>query len=90
VDRLVEDSLVERATPREDRRQVVLTVTEVGRTAYLGAVRAIFGLNRELLSGLGEDDQRRAAHALEAVLAQLVDDPALRERLLLRHERPSR
>ena len=87
VDQLVEAGLVERATPREDRRQVLVTVTQAGRATYRKALQAIFRLNRGPLEGLAEADQRRLARSLVAFLASLVDEPAPLERLLLRDGR---
>jgi DNA-binding MarR family transcriptional regulator len=84
VDQLVDTGLVERTTPREDRRQVVLTLTDEGRRLCKRSLRAVFRVNRELLSGLGESDQRSFARALETFLGQLVDDPELLQRLTLR------
>lgn len=87
VDQLVECGFVERATPREDRRQVVLTLTEAGREIGERSMRAIFEVNRELASGMAEEDGRAAVRMLQALIARLVPDPALRERVLLRDER---
>ena len=84
VDQLVDADLVERTTPREDRRQVVLTLTEAGRGACRSSLRAIFGVNRDLLGGLAEDDQRVVARSLETFLGRLIDDASLLERLMLR------
>src|SRR5271154_3734416 len=42
VDQLVDAGLVERATPREDRRQVVLTLTGEGRGICKRSLRAVF------------------------------------------------
>jgi DNA-binding MarR family transcriptional regulator len=84
VDQLVDSGLVERATPREDRRQVVLTLTDQGRRTCQRALRAIYGVSRELLAGLAEDDQRVVARSLETMLGRLVDDPAMLQRLTLR------
>ena len=84
VDQLVDSGLVERATPREDRRQVLLTLTDQGRRTCRRSLQAIYGVSRDLLSGLAEDDQRVVARALEAMLACLVDDPAMLQRLTLR------
>jgi DNA-binding MarR family transcriptional regulator len=86
VDQLVDGGLVRRTTPREDRRQVVLTLTEPGRRACRRSLRAIFAVNRQILEGVAEADQRQVARALEAFLGRLVDDPALLERLTLRAE----
>jgi DNA-binding MarR family transcriptional regulator len=87
VDQLVETALVERTTPREDRRQVVLTLTEAGRELCQRSMQVIFAVNRELTTDLPEADKRAAAAMLEQVLAQLVPEPALRERLMLRDNR---
>ena len=84
VDQLVDGGLVERATPREDRRQVVLTLTDQGRRACRQSLKAIYGVSRELVAGLAEDDQRVIARSLEAMLGCLVDDPAMLQRLTLR------
>jgi len=90
VDQLVDAGLVERGTPREDRRQVLLTLTNEGRALYRRSLQAIFRLNRDLLAKLADPDQRRLARGLEGFLDVLVDDPALRERLLLRDGRALR
>ena len=90
VDQLVEGGLVERATPREDRRQVVLTLTGEGRRRCKRSLRAVYQVNRELLGGLAESDQRLFARALEAFLGRLVDDPQLLRRLTLRDGPPRR
>jgi len=86
VDQLVDGGLVERTTPREDRRQVLLTLTDEGRETCRRSLRAIFGVNRRILDGLIEEDQRRVARALETFLGRLVDDPEMLRRLTLRAE----
>jgi DNA-binding MarR family transcriptional regulator len=83
VDLLVDGGLVERATPREDRRQVILTLTEEGEATCRASLQAIYRVNRALLADLGEEDQRVTARALQSFLAALVDDPAMLKRLLL-------
>ena len=90
VDQLVDAGLVERATPREDRRQVVLTLTDEGRRICKRSLRAVFHVNRELLSTVAEADQRVAARALEAMLGRLVGDPDMLQRLTLRDGSGSR
>ena len=84
VDQLVDAGFVERTTPREDRRQVVLTLTQPGGQTCQQSLNAIFECNRELLAGLPEADQRVVARVLESFLDRLVDDPALLARLTLR------
>jgi DNA-binding MarR family transcriptional regulator len=85
VDQLVDGGLVERTTPREDRRQVVLTMTDQGRRTCRRSLQAIYGVSRELLAGLAEADQRVMARVLEAMLGRLVDDPTMLQRLTLRN-----
>ena len=87
VDQLVESGLVERATPREDRRQVVLTLTEAGRETCGRSMQAIFDVNRELASDMSAAERRDAVRMLQALLGRLVPDPDLRERVLLRDDR---
>ena len=85
VDQLVDSGLVERATPREDRRQVVLSLTDEGRYLCQRSLRAVYRVNRELLDGVDEADQRVVARVLERFLHRLVDDPGLLRRLTLRN-----
>ena len=84
VDQLVDTGLVERTTPREDRRQVVLTLTDQGRRTCRRSLKAIHEVSRELLAVLAEPDQRVVARSLEAILGWLVDDAAMLQRLTLR------
>lgn len=84
VNLLVDGGLVERATPPQDRRQVVLTLTDEGRRLCRRALQAVFRVNRELLAEVAEPEQRVVARTLEAFLGRLVDDPDLRQRLTLR------
>jgi DNA-binding MarR family transcriptional regulator len=90
VDQLVDAALVERRTPREDRRQVILTLTDEGRRICRRSLRVIFNVSRELLSTIAEAEQRVAARALEAMLARLVSDPDMLQRLTLRDGSGSR
>lgn len=87
VDQLVEAGLVERITPRADRRQVLLNLTEEGRLTCRRSFQAAFRVNQELLSNLTDEDQRGMARVFERFLGQLVDDPAMLERLTLRDAR---
>jgi len=90
VDQLVEAEMVERTTPREDRRQVLLSVTPKGAATCRESLKAIWRHNQHLLEGLDEERQRTAARILEHFAARLVDDPALLERVLLRQARERR
>ena len=84
IDLMVAAGFVQRATPPEDRRQVILTLTEAGAATCERSLKAVFDLNREILAGVAEGEQRSVARAFEAVVAALVDDETLRRRLLLR------
>jgi len=84
IDLMVAAGFVERATPPEDRRQVILTLTEAGTATCERSLKAVFDLNREVLAEVGEAEQRSVARAFEAVVGALVPDEDLRRRLLLR------
>jgi DNA-binding MarR family transcriptional regulator len=84
VDQLVDAGLVERTTPREDRRQVLLNLTDVGRATCQASLSAIFRVNRELLASLPQADQRGVARSLETVLGSMIGDPDLLARVSLR------
>ncbi len=84
VDQLVSAGLVERSTPRTDRRQVLLTLTEKGRATCKLSQSVVMKINRGLVDGLPEGRQREVARAFEHIVGNLVDDVALRDRLLLR------
>jgi MarR family transcriptional regulator, lower aerobic nicotinate degradation pathway regulator len=83
VDQLVAAELVERASPPSDRRQVLLTLTALGRSTHKLALKAVYRVNRRALEGLSEDVQRSFARAQQAMLANLIADPVLTKRILL-------
>jgi DNA-binding MarR family transcriptional regulator len=84
VDQLVAAGLVERTTPASDRRQVLLSLTDKGRTTCRRSLQVIYGLNLRLVAGVAEADQRTVARVFETFVANLVPEPKLRGRLLLR------
>ena len=86
VDQLVSAGLVERSTPLTDRRQVLLSLTEKGRATCKLSAGVVTKINRDLIDGLPEDQQRQVARAFERMVGNLVGDVGLRERLLLRDE----
>jgi DNA-binding MarR family transcriptional regulator len=90
VDQLTDADLVERTTPREDRRQVVLTLTAPGRAACRRALQAIYRVNRDLLADMADDEQRALARGLDALLGRLAPDPDLLRRLRLSDAHPSK
>jgi DNA-binding MarR family transcriptional regulator len=81
VDQLVEAGLVERETPKADRRQVVLTLTDKGRAASRESLKVIWRHNGRLLDGVAEARQREMARGLEAFIGRLIDDAPLLARL---------
>jgi DNA-binding MarR family transcriptional regulator len=82
VDQLVAAGLIDRTTPANDRRQVLLTLTEDGRQAYRQALRVVHDLNRRIVRELPEDVLRTVARAKQGMIANLVDDPEMVQRLL--------
>jgi DNA-binding MarR family transcriptional regulator len=87
VDQLVAGALVERATPPNDRRQVLLTATAAGLAANSQALRAVYRLNRRALEALDEETQRLVCRAQQTMIASLVGEPALVRRLLALDDR---
>jgi DNA-binding MarR family transcriptional regulator len=69
VDRLVARGLVERLPDPHDRRGVLVRLTGAGRTRVDGALAGLLARERELLAGLGPDDQRHLASLLRALTA---------------------
>ena len=82
VDQLVVRRLAKRTTPSEDRRQVLLTLTDTGHSVYRGALKAIGDINRDALDGLPEDVVRVVARAQQSILINLAPDSRLARRLL--------
>lgn len=90
VDQLAGAGFVERATPREDRRQVVLTTTAAGRVVCRRSLQAIYRVNRDLLEGVHEAEQRALARGLDRLVERLAPNPTLLRRLRLEDARPAR
>ncbi|HEX3408563.1 MAG TPA: MarR family transcriptional regulator [Caulobacteraceae bacterium] len=89
LDQLADGGLVERTTPREDRRQVVLTLTAAGKAACRRSLQAIYRVNRDLLKGMREEEQRALARGLDLLIDRLAPDPDLLARLRLKENRPT-
>jgi DNA-binding MarR family transcriptional regulator len=83
VDQLVATGLIDRVTSASDRRQVLLTLTEQGQQAYRQALRIVHELNRRIVQQVPEDAQRAVARTKQRMVANLVDDPELAQRLLV-------
>ena len=90
LDQLADAGLVVRTTPREDRRQVVLTLTAAGKTACRRSLQAIYRVNRDLLEDMCEDEQRALCRGLDRLVVRLAPDPDLLSRLRLSDARSAR
>ncbi len=69
VDRLAARGLVERHPDPEDRRGVLVSLTEEGRSAVDDAFEALLAAEGDLLTDLSGRDQRRLADLLRSLLA---------------------
>ncbi|GGO67350.1 MarR family winged helix-turn-helix transcriptional regulator [Nonomuraea cavernae] len=68
IDRLAQAGLVVRRPDPEDRRGVLVTLTEAGQARVDAAFSDLLRRERELLSGLGADDRRTLAALLRTLL----------------------
>jgi DNA-binding MarR family transcriptional regulator len=75
VDQLVISGVVERRTPANDRRRVVLGLTSAGHELYAKCVDAMMGLNSEVIEAIPEKMRRDVVRGLETVLVRLMHDP---------------
>ena len=69
VDTLVMRGYLARAIDQEDRRQLIVTLTERGRAAAQVQAAAREGVDRKLTAMVGEED----VHAARRVLAALIE-----------------
>lgn len=77
VDGLVEQGLVDRSTPAEDRRQVRLCLTASGQAAYGAAMDILVASNTQALDGISEERLREMIRDLNHIVANLIGDPEL-------------
>jgi DNA-binding MarR family transcriptional regulator len=68
VDRLAARGLVERELHPDDRRGVLVRLTDAGRVAVDAALADLLAAERELLAGMAEDDQHQLAQTLRRLL----------------------
>ncbi|MDI2129660.1 MarR family winged helix-turn-helix transcriptional regulator [Yinghuangia seranimata] len=71
VDRLEKKSLIERRPHPDDRRAVLVCLTDDGRARAEEAMRTRLGALEELLTPLSGDDRRTVDHALRLLIATL-------------------
>lgn len=82
VDQLVKDGHVDRGAKPEDRRQVVLTLTDAGRVAAAAARDVVARHNRRILEGVPDETLRAMVRGQRRILANLAPTPEMLERLL--------
>jgi DNA-binding MarR family transcriptional regulator len=75
VDRLTARGLVTREPDPDDRRGVLVLLTQAGRQAVDAAMDGLLGRERDLLDGLAVAEQQQLAALLRAVVAPF-DHPA--------------
>jgi DNA-binding MarR family transcriptional regulator len=82
VDQLVARGLVERLAPARDRRQVNLSLTDLGKSVYGEAVAILKARNEAVLAGIDPSRLRDAARVLQTTLERLTGDGGLAADLL--------
>ena len=82
VDQLVRARLVERSTPAQDRRQVILAATGDGVRTVEAARPIVFGVNRLVLDGVPDSAQRAVIRAEQRMFANLAAEPRAIEQML--------
>jgi len=73
IDRMVKADLVRRTRDRKDRRTVFVTMTKKAEEAYGPATEAGWGLIREILSPLSDEDKRILIRLLEQLRDKTYD-----------------
>jgi DNA-binding MarR family transcriptional regulator len=73
IDRLAEAGLVRREPDPRDRRGVLVTLTDEGRTAVDAAFTDLLAREQTLLAGLGEDQRQQLADLLRTLLVPFDD-----------------
>lgn len=74
VDRLTTRGLVGRTERPDDRRGVLVTLTDDGRARVDAALADLLTAEHQLLSALSADDQEQLAGALRRLLVPYLDD----------------
>ena len=82
LDNMEDLGLITRTTPPQDRRQVLVALTEAGREAYERGYRAVTEWNRAALEGLPNDQLTALKTALDAVLMSAMDDKDLAQDII--------
>lgn len=75
IDQLVADKLAFRTTPPEDRRKVVITLTDEGVAALDAGKRLIYAAQAKAAEGIAPERLREANRVLREVVANLLEEP---------------
>ena len=73
IDRMVKAGLVKRVRDRKDRRTVFVTMTSKAEEAYVPATVAGWGLIKEILAPLSDEDKRNFIRLLETLRDKTYD-----------------
>lgn len=76
IDRLESAGLVRRSPDPQDKRGVIVRLTDSGRTRVDAAFDDLLDRERDLLASLSEDDRRTLAGLLRSLLVPFDTDPA--------------
>lgn len=82
VDQLVTEGLVERSTPVEDRRQVLIGLTDKGHETFDQAMDLIRPFHSRTLVDIDAERRREITRGLRQMIANLVDEPSVVEGVL--------
>ncbi len=82
IDRLAEDGLVLRSSSKQDRRHVVLTLTDAGVASFNAAHAIQEQFSDHVLQDIPEKAQRDLCRRLQSVLKGMIPEPALAEDIL--------
>ena len=75
IDQLADRGLVERYVAPNDRRLVLLRLSESGRELFRRALKEVLDLNAEIIARVGPIDQESLARTMEQLLGALIDVP---------------
>lgn len=76
IDRLESAGLVRRSPDPQDKRGVLVRLTDAGRTRVDAAFDDLVDRERDLLASLSDDDRRTLAGLLRSLLVPFDTDPA--------------
>jgi DNA-binding MarR family transcriptional regulator len=82
VERLAARGLIRRTTAREDRRKVMLDLTDAGEDLYFAGLHEIKCSNIVMLSGVSEAEQRATARVLRTLVAAVAPSEAARDAMI--------